>query len=183
MTVQQPKRRPLSRYLKDFKHSQTHCAHCGKLLDRITLARGGEIVNKATIARLVTPVDEAAWHTEQQQWLALCRFCGDLHCKEQENYFDIIGFKQYLCEQAEMSHGTIREYVVRLRRLGNHLLKQNIPQLDALSGLLDEALEQWLPPTSTNNYRIALRKYWQFQRQIANVTAGRRENKTTSDIY
>ncbi|MEX8814631.1 flagellar regulatory protein FliZ, partial [Salmonella enterica] len=26
MTVQQPKRRPLSRYLKDFKHSQTHCA-------------------------------------------------------------------------------------------------------------------------------------------------------------
>ncbi|EAT2539530.1 flagellar regulatory protein FliZ, partial [Salmonella enterica] len=23
MTVQQPKRRPLSRYLKDFKHSQT----------------------------------------------------------------------------------------------------------------------------------------------------------------
>lgn len=37
MTVQQPKRRPLSRYLKDFKHSQTHCAHCHKLLDRITL--------------------------------------------------------------------------------------------------------------------------------------------------
>ena len=30
------KRRPLSRYLKDFKHSQTHCAHCRKLLDRIT---------------------------------------------------------------------------------------------------------------------------------------------------
>lgn len=26
MTVQQPKRRPLSRYLKDFKHSQTHYA-------------------------------------------------------------------------------------------------------------------------------------------------------------
>ncbi|HCF69295.1 MAG TPA: flagellar regulatory protein FliZ, partial [Enterobacter asburiae] len=24
MTVQQSKRRPLSRYLKDFKHSQTH---------------------------------------------------------------------------------------------------------------------------------------------------------------
>lgn len=34
MTVQQPKRRPLSRYLKDFKHSQTHCAHCHKLLDQ-----------------------------------------------------------------------------------------------------------------------------------------------------
>ncbi|EMK9515871.1 flagella biosynthesis regulatory protein FliZ, partial [Shigella sonnei] len=26
MMVQHLKRRPLSRYLKDFKHSQTHCA-------------------------------------------------------------------------------------------------------------------------------------------------------------
>lgn len=25
-----------------------------------------------------------------------------------------------------MSHGTVREYVVRLRRLGNHLHEQNI---------------------------------------------------------
>lgn len=50
MTVQQPKRRPLSRYLKDFKHSQTHCAHCHKLLDRITLVRGGKIVNKIAIS-------------------------------------------------------------------------------------------------------------------------------------
>ena len=55
MTVQQSKRRPLSRYLKDFKHSQTHCAHCFKLLDRITLVRRGQIVNKIAIARLDTP--------------------------------------------------------------------------------------------------------------------------------
>ncbi len=60
MTVQQPKRRPLSRYLKDFKHSQTHCAHCHKLLDRITLVRRGEIVNKIAISRLDTLLDEAA---------------------------------------------------------------------------------------------------------------------------
>ncbi len=39
--MMQVKRRPLSRYLKDFKHSQTHCAHCHKLLDRITLVRQG----------------------------------------------------------------------------------------------------------------------------------------------
>ena len=43
--VQHQKRRPLSRYLKDFKHSQTHCAYCRKLLDRITLVRDGKIVN------------------------------------------------------------------------------------------------------------------------------------------
>ena len=61
MTVQQSKRRPLSRYLKDFKHSQTHCAHCKKLLDRITLVRRGEIVNKIAISRLDTLMDEAAY--------------------------------------------------------------------------------------------------------------------------
>ncbi|MCT4706631.1 flagella biosynthesis regulatory protein FliZ [Enterobacteriaceae bacterium H11S18] len=183
MTVQQPKRRPLSRYLKDFKHTQTHCAHCGKLLDRITLTRDGEIVNKATIAQLDTPIDEATWLTEQQEWMALCRFCGDLHCKEQGNYFDIIGFKQFLFEQTDMSHGTIREYVVRLRRLGNHLVAQNIPRPDSLEALLDDSLEAWLPATSTNNYRIALRKYWQFQTQIANPVIAQQENKATSDIY
>ncbi len=67
MTVQQSKRRPLSRYLKDFKHSQTHCAHCNKLLDRITLVRRGEIVNKIAISRLDTLMDEAAWLEEQKE--------------------------------------------------------------------------------------------------------------------
>ncbi len=183
MMVQQPKRRPLSRYLKDFKHSQTHCAHCGKILDRITLTCRGEIVNKTTIAQLDTLIDDAAWQVEQQAWMALCRFCGDLHCKEQGNYFDIIGFKQYLFEQTEMSHGTIREYVVRLRRLGNHLAEQNIPAPPALSSLLDETLDVWLPRTSTNNYRIALRKYWQFQIQLTNTASAYQATTATSDIY
>lgn len=183
MTVQQPKRRPLSRYLKDFKHTQTHCAHCGKLLDRITLTCRGEIVNKTTIAQLDTLIDDAAWQVEQQSWMALCRFCGDLHCKEQDHYFDIIGFKQYLFEQTEMSHGTIREYVVRLRRLGNHLSEQNIPAPSTLQGYLDDTLEAWLPRTSTNNYRIALRKYWQFQVQLTDTLAIFQERSATSDIY
>jgi flagellar regulatory protein FliZ len=71
-------------------------------------------------------MDEAAWLEEQKEWVALCRFCGDLHCKEQSDFFDIIGFKQFLFEQTEMSHGTVREYVVRLRRLGQHLTVNNI---------------------------------------------------------
>lgn len=96
MMVQHLKRRPLSRYLKDFKHSQTHCAHCRKLLDRITLVRDGKIVNKIEITRLDTLLDENGWQVEQQSWAALCRFCGDLHCKTQSDFFDIIGFKQFL---------------------------------------------------------------------------------------
>lgn len=103
MMVQHLKRRPLSRYLKDFKHSQTHCAHCRKLLDRITLVRDGKIVNKIEISRLDMLLDENGWQTEQKSWAALCRFCGDLHCKTQSDFFDIIGFKQFLFEQTEMS--------------------------------------------------------------------------------
>lgn len=183
MTVQQPKRRPLSRYLKDFKHSQTHCAHCHKLLDRITLVRRGEIVNKIAISRLDMLLDEAAWQQEQQEWVALCRFCGDLHCKEQSDFFDIIGFKQFLFDQTEMSHGTVREYVVRLRRLGNHLSELNIPRHLLDEGYPDENLEPWLPTTSTNNYRIALRKYAQFKAQSCYNVVQKIAVGSRSDIY
>lgn len=152
MMVQHLKRRPLSRYLKDFKHSQTHCAHCRKLLDRITLVRDGKIVNKIEISRLDTLLDENGWQVEQQSWAALCRFCGDLHCKTQSDFFDIIGFKQFLFEQTEMSPGTVREYVVRLRRLGNHLHEQNISLEQLQDGFLDEILAPWLPTTNTQQH-------------------------------
>jgi len=155
MTVQQSKRRPLSRYLKDFKHSQTHCAHCFKLLDRITLVRRGQIVNKIAIARLDTLLDEAEWEQEKKEWVALCRFCGDLHCKEQSD----------------------------LRRLGNHLTEQNISHDLLQEGFLDENLAPWLPETSTNNYRIALRKYEQFK---AHTHMGHMQKSSwtaSSDIY
>lgn len=183
MTVQQAKRRPLSRYLKDFKHSQTHCAHCHKLLDRITLVRQGEIVNKIAISRLDMLIDDETWQVEQQKWVALCRFCGDLHCKTQSDYFDIIGFKQYLFDHTEMSHGTVREYVVRLRRLGTHLTEQNISRSLLDEGFPDENLEPWLPTTSTNNYRIALRKYVQFQSHRASVDREALAHAEVCDIY
>lgn len=182
MTVQQVKRRPLSRYLKDFKHSQTHCAHCHKMLDRITLVRSGEIVNKIAISRLDTLMDEADWLQERREWVALCRFCGDLHCKEQSDFFDILGFKQYLFEQTDMSPGTVREYVVRLRRLGNHLSALKIDR-ELLDGEADENLAPWLPQTSTNNYRIALRKYAQFKNLRAVVGQQKFAYQTTSELY
>lgn len=162
MMQKQAKRRPLSRYLKDFKHIATHCAHCSKELDRITLTRDGAIVNKVSIAQLDTLITDADWQEEQAHWDALCRFCGDLYCKEQNNFFDIIGFKQYLFEQTEMSHGTIREYVVRVRRLGNYFSEHSVPLPGESNAFSLEELNDGLPETSTNNYRIALRKYDQF---------------------
>lgn len=164
-------------------HSQAHCAHCRKLLDRITLVRDGKIVNKIEISRLDTLLDENGWQVEQQSWAALCRFCGDLHCKTQSDFFDIIGFKQFLFEQTEMSPGTVREYVVRLRRLGNNLHEQNISLDQLQDGFLDEILAPWLPTTSTNNYRIALRKYQHYQRQTCTGLVQKSSSLPASDIY
>lgn len=178
--MMQVKRRPLSRYLKDFKHSETHCAHCNKLLDRITLVRQGVIVNKIAISRLDTLMDDSAWQQERQAWSALCRFCGDLHCKTRSGFFDIIGFKRYLFEQTDMSPGTVREYVVRLRRLGEYLSANNVdPAL--LADNPDESLARWLPPTSTNNYRIALRKYAQFMRPA--TASDKPVSAASSELY
>ncbi|MEN1620384.1 site-specific integrase, partial [Pseudomonas aeruginosa] len=70
------------------------------------------------------------------------RYCADFAviyiAKTQSDFFDIIGFKQFLFEQTEMSPGTVREYVVRLRRLGNHLHEQNISLDQLQDGFLDE---------------------------------------------
>ncbi len=57
-----------------------------------------------------------------------------------------------------MSHGTVREYVVRLRRLGNHLHEQNISLDQLQDGFLDEILARGCPPPAPSNYRIALRE-------------------------
>lgn len=162
MTQKQAKTRPLNRYLKDFKHMATHCARCNKVLDRITLTRDAAIVNKINITQFDTPITDADWQEERLHWDALCRFCGDLYCKEQNNFFDIIGFKQYLFEQTEMAHGTIHEYVVRVRRLGNYFSQYCVSQPKESYAFCLEELNDGLPQMSTNNYRIALRKYDQF---------------------
>ena len=82
-----------------------------------------------------------------------------------------------------MSPGTVREYVVRLRRLGNHLHEQNISLDQLQGGFLDEILAPWLPTTSTNNYRIALRKYQHYQRQTCTGLVQKSSSLPASDIY
>ncbi|MGU0044056.1 flagella biosynthesis regulatory protein FliZ [Escherichia coli] len=146
MMVQHLKRRPLSRYLKDFKHSQTHCAHCRKLLDRITLVRDGKIVNKSRFPAWTRCLMKGLANGTKS-WAALCRFCGDLHCKTQSDFFDIIGFKQFLFEQTEMSPGTVREYVVRLRRLGIIIYTSKIfPSISCRTVSLMKSSPRGCPP-------------------------------------
>lgn len=182
MMVQHLKRRPLSRYLKDFKHSQTHCAHCRKLLDRITLVRDGKIVNKIEISAWTCCLMKMAGKWNKNHG----RHCADsavIYIAKRRVIFSILSALSNFFEQTEMSPGTVREYVVRLRRLGNHLHEQNISLDQLQDGFLDEILAPWLPTTSTNNYRIALRKYQHYQRQTCTGLVQKSSSLPASDIY
>jgi FliZ protein len=156
------KKRPLSRYLKDYKLCQTHCGQCGKQLDRMALVFRGKIVNKEAIAKMDQPIDDQVWQNVQTDLAALCRFCSEISCNSQPSYFDIMAFKQYLFEQTEMNHSSVREYVVRLRRLDEMLAAQNYPTEKFANDMTHQRIIDDLPPAAHNNYRIALRKYDQY---------------------
>ena len=74
MTASQQKRRPLSRYLKDFKHSQCDCSHCGKSLDRMSLVFRGKILDRETLAGMDQLIDDRVWQGLEKELTALCRF-------------------------------------------------------------------------------------------------------------
>ncbi|CAM3449287.1 flagellar regulatory protein FliZ [Rouxiella silvae] len=156
------KSRPLSRYLKDYKHSQTHCSQCGKELDRMALVFQGQVINKEAIAKMDQLIDEEVWRGLTKELTALCRFCSEISFNSNSSYFDIIAFKQYLFKQTEMNHSTVREYVVRLRRLDEILAASDYPQ-DSINGEnIHQRIINDVPVAATDNYRIALRKYDQY---------------------
>ncbi|ENU1227813.1 flagella biosynthesis regulatory protein FliZ [Providencia rettgeri] len=156
------KKRPLSRYIKDFKHSQTHCAHCHKTLDRISLVFNDDILNKEAIADMTELVDEGTWGELQGKFTALCRFCSEIYCNSNTDYFDIMSFKQYLFLQTEMSHSTVREYVVRLRRLDELLSSSNFSMKEFTASKVQDELSEKMTDSAFSNYNIALRKYEQY---------------------
>ncbi|MGA8118405.1 flagella biosynthesis regulatory protein FliZ [Rouxiella badensis] len=156
------KTRPLSRYLKDYKHSQTNCSQCGKELDRMALVFRGEVINKDAIAKMDHPIDDELWRDLSKELTALCRFCSEISFNTTSSYFDIVAFKQYLFEQTEMNHSTVREYVVRLRRL-DEILSANEYPLEKIQGeSIHQRIMDDLPVAASDNYRIALRKYDQY---------------------
>lgn len=156
------KKRPLSRYLKDFKLGQSQCSQCGKELDRMALVFRGQIINKEAIAKMDQLIDDQLWVKLQQELTALCRFCSEISCNSHPEYFDIKAFKQYLFEQTEMNHSTVREYVVRLRRLDEMLTACNYPRERVVGDNIHQRIINDLPTAAHNNYRIALRKYDQY---------------------
>ncbi|SUC01566.1 flagella biosynthesis protein FliZ [Proteus vulgaris] len=162
MSVSTQKKRPLSRYIKDYKHSQTHCLHCHKALDRISLVFNRQVINKEAISEMTDLIDDETWETLQEKFSALCRFCSEIYCNSETDCFDIMSFKQYLFEQTEMSHSTVREYVVRLRRLDELLTSTNFPRQEFTTEKIQSDLSKKLTPSAFSNYNIALRKYEQY---------------------
>lgn len=57
MSVSNQKKQTLSRYIKDYKHSQIHCAQCNKILHRILLVFNDQILNKKSISAMTEMVD------------------------------------------------------------------------------------------------------------------------------
>ncbi|PWC22168.1 flagellar regulatory protein FliZ [Brenneria roseae subsp. roseae] len=156
------KKQLLSRYLKDFKHKQTHCSHCSKELDRVSLAFRHQLINKKSIDSIDRLIDDEVWADLQQELIPLCRFCGEILCNTHANYFDIQAFSQYLIEQTDIRHSTMREYVIRLRRLDELLVAKNYPMETFVRDNVQQRICDYLPDLEQNVYRSALRKYDQY---------------------
>ncbi|MGP1924157.1 MAG: flagella biosynthesis regulatory protein FliZ [Arsenophonus sp. NEOnobi-MAG3] len=162
MSFSNQKKRPLSRYIKDYKHSQIHCAQCNKTLDRISLVFNDQILNKEAISAMTEMVDGKTWAELQHRFTALCRFCSEIYCNSDAGYFDIMSFKQYLFKETEMSHSTVREYVVRLRRLDELLTEAQNPVTEVTIEKIQAHMQDKMIESTFSNYNIALRKYKQF---------------------
>lgn len=122
----------------------------------------GHIINKEAISKMDQPVDDELWVDLSKDLMALCRFCSEISFNSTYYYFDIVGFKQYLFEQTEMNHSTVREYVVRLRRLDEILTASDYPKEKVEGKNIHQRIVEDVPLAITDNYRIALRKYDQF---------------------
>ncbi|UUE56191.1 flagella biosynthesis regulatory protein FliZ [Pectobacterium aroidearum] len=158
------KKQLLSRYLKDFKHRQTNCSQCDKELDRVSLIFRNQLINKKSIGSIDRLIDDEIWSGLQQELIPLCRFCSEILCNTTASYFDIKAFTQYLIEQTEVRHSTMREYVIRLRRLDELLAANNYPA-ETFSRHRDGVQQRvcdYLPDIEQNIYRSALRKYDQY---------------------
>lgn len=156
------KKQLLSRYLKDFKHKQTHCSNCSKPLDRVSLVFRNQLINKKSLGDFDRLIDEDVWLSLQDELIPVCRFCSEVFCNTRTSYFKIKDFTQYLIDQTDVRHSTMREYVIRLRRLDDILLAKNYPVERFSPKGVQQQLSEYLPEKEHTLYRSALRKYDQY---------------------
>ncbi|GAA0472969.1 MULTISPECIES: flagella biosynthesis regulatory protein FliZ [Tatumella] len=149
----------LSRYIRDYKYAQHQCCSCGNELSRVRLLLSGILITHKDIMQMDRPVTREEWQIFMSRLEPVCRFCSTVSAGRPAALFDIPKFKQYLLEDNSLCLATVREYVMRLRRLDLALSRQGMAadQLPDLSS--QEQWERLLPEKSRINYRIALAKY------------------------
>ncbi|HHR6503286.1 TPA: flagella biosynthesis regulatory protein FliZ [Providencia alcalifaciens] len=120
----------------------------------------GVAIHKEDISHLSQRLSEEEWHVLQTTRLkALCRFCRELYTPPLPVFFDFVGFQQYLLVDLSMKPSTVREYVLRLRRIDTLLVTLNIDMPRLNVALIKVILAEHYSKQSFNNAGPALNQY------------------------
>ncbi|HFD3737942.1 TPA: hypothetical protein ACF3RY_006719 [Pseudomonas aeruginosa] len=141
MARKKSKIRTLRQYLIEFKREPHRCTCCQVKLNRVSLMLDGVAIHKEDINHLSQPLNDEEWHALQMTRLkVLCRFCRELHTPPLPVFFDLVDFQRYLLVDSSMKSSSVREYVIRLRRIDTLLVTLNIdmPRLNVtqIKGIL-----------------------------------------------
>ncbi|HHR6503347.1 TPA: hypothetical protein ACS8CD_003933 [Providencia alcalifaciens] len=160
MARKKSKIRTLRQRLIEFKREPRRCTCCQTKLNRVSLMLDGVAIHKENISHLSQQLTDEEWHALQTTRLkVLCRFCRELYTPPLPVFFDLVGFQQYLLVDLSMKPSSVREYVIRLRRIDTLLVTLNIhmPRLNVtqIKGILGECYSK----QSFNNAGPALNQY------------------------
>ena len=160
MARKKSKIRTLRQYVIDFKREPHRCTCCQAKLNRVSLMLDGVAIHKEDISHLSQRLSEEEWHVLQTTRLkVLCRFCRELYTPPLPVFFDLVGFQQYLLVDLSMKPSSVREYVLRLRRIDTLLVTLNIdtPRLNVAQ--IKVILAEHYSKQSLNNAGPALNQY------------------------
>lgn len=149
----------LSRYIRDYKYMQQQCARCGTELNRVRLLYANKPVTHKQILSMDRQISAPEWALFRGQLTPVCRFCSVVTDHARGRYFDIEGFKQYLLEDKAICLATLREYILRLRRLDKRLAETGYSPTEKEVLSQQYLTEVLFPGGKCVNYQIALAKY------------------------
>ncbi|HHN8583686.1 TPA: hypothetical protein ACRR2I_004220 [Providencia rettgeri] len=177
MARKKSKIRTLRQYLTDFKRQPHRCTCCQAKLKRVSLMLDGVAIHKNDISHLSQQLNDEEWHTLQTTRLkVLCRFCRELYTPPLPVFFDLVGFQQYLLVDLSMKPSSVREYVLRLRRIDTLLVTLNIdmPRLNVAQ--IKVILAEHYSKQSLNNAGPSLNQYADYVKEcLASDMAAEKE--------
>lgn len=154
--------RPLYRYINAFKEEQFQCAHCGQILERVSLVFNGSELSQKMVLGMKERVDEQDWLEIKKSLLALCRFCREIYCAPPVSFFELSEFKNYLHYHTYLARSSIYEYVIRLRRFDNVVTSAGLSFSDEIIDDFDSKFFLLVEEPTRKNLKSALIKYEQY---------------------